>query len=258
VRALTRLRAAALVSCAALIACTAPPQAVPETRHSGFDDMSPALQALQQDDTRNPGMLWVQEGQALWSQRAANGQSCAACHANGLPGVAALYPAFDAALGKPLTLASRIDRCRVQHLGQSAQGADGAQVLPLSAWLARQSRGARVVSTADPRMTAWTERGARLWQQRLGQLNLSCAQCHDARAGQLLGGATIPQGHATGYPIYRLEWQTLGSLERRLHGCVVGVRAQPFAPAADEWLALEAYIHQRAAGLRHEGVAVRP
>ena len=73
-----------------------------------------------------------------------------------------------------------------------------------------------------------------------------------------LGGAPIPQGHATGYPIYRLEWQTLGSIERRLHGCVAGVRAEPFAPGADEWLALQVYLQQRAAGLRHEGVAVRP
>ena len=71
-------RAAALVLCAALWACTAPPPAAPETRHTGYDDMSPALQSLQRDDTRNPGMLWVQEGQAVWSQRAANGKSCAA------------------------------------------------------------------------------------------------------------------------------------------------------------------------------------
>jgi len=252
------LRASTLLWCAALLACTAPPPAAPETRRTGFDDMSPALQTLQRDDTRNPGMLWVQEGQALWSQRAANGHSCAGCHADGLEGVAARYPAFDVTLGKPLTLASRIDQCRVQQLGQSAQAADGAQVLPLSAWLAHQSRGARLAPSTDPRIAAWTERGARLWQQRLGQLNLSCAQCHDKRAGQRLGGAVIPQGHATGYPAYRLEWQTLGPLERRLRSCVAGVRAEPFAPGADEWLALEVYLMQRAAGMVHEGVAVRP
>ena len=37
-------------------------------------------------------------------------------------------------------------------------------------------------------------------------------------AGQKLAAVTIPQGHPTGYPIYRLEWQTLGSLKRRLRG----------------------------------------
>ncbi len=221
--------------------------------------MSPALQAMQRDDTRNPGMLWVLEGETLWSQRDANGKSCAGCHADGLSGVAARYPAFDASQGMPRTLASRIDQCRVQHRGETSQGADGAQVLPLTAWLAHQSRGARVAPpTRDPRMTPWAERGAQLWQQRLGQLNLSCAQCHDQRAGARLGGTPIPQAHPTGYPAYRLEWQSLGSLERRLRSCVVGVRAEPFSPGADEWLALETYLMQRAAGMAHEGVAVRP
>ncbi len=250
-----------LVVLALLGACTAPAPAAPaaqQTRRSGFDDMSAALQALQRDDTRNPGMLWVLEGQALWSQRAANGRSCAGCHADGLAGVAARYPAFDVAQNKPRTLASRIDQCRVQHLGQSAQAAAGDQVLALSARLAHQSRGERIAPPRDARMTPWAERGALLWQQRLGQLNLSCAQCHDQRAGARLGGAPIPQGHATGYPTYRLEWQALGPLERRLRSCVVGVRAEPFTPGADEWLALEVHLMQRAAGMAHEGVAVRP
>ena len=68
----------------------------------------------------------------------------------------------------------------------------------------------------------------------------------------------IPQGHATGYPIYRLEWQGLGSLQRRLRGCVVGVRAEPFAADAPEWLALEAWLAERAAGMAVATPAVRP
>jgi sulfur-oxidizing protein SoxA len=31
-----------------------------------------------------------------------------------------------------------------------------------------------------------------------------------------LAGNVIPQAHPTGYPIYRLEWQKMGSLQRRL------------------------------------------
>jgi L-cysteine S-thiosulfotransferase len=251
-------RCALPVVLASLAACTAPTPAAPDARRAGADFMSPALQALQRDDTRNPGMLWVQEGQALWSQRAANGRSCAGCHADGLQGVAARHPAFDATLGEPRTLASRIDQCRVQHLGESLQAADGAQVLPLSAWLAHRSRGEPVAPPRGERMKPWNDRGAQLWQQRLGQLNLSCAQCHDQRAGARLGGAPIPQAHPTGYPSYRLEWQGLGTLERRLRTCVVGVRAEPFAAGADEWLALEVYLMQRAAGMPYEGVAVRP
>jgi L-cysteine S-thiosulfotransferase len=238
-------------------ACAAPPAAEP--RRSGFDDMSPALQALQRDDTQNPAMLWVREGEALWSRAAANGMSCAGCHAGtALQNVAAHYPAFDAARNRPVSLAARIDQCRQRHLRAVPQGPDDAEVLALAAWLAHRARGQPLAPPADDRLAPWRVRGERLWQQRLGQLNLACMHCHDQRAGQRLGGTAIPQGHPTGYPIYRLEWQTLGSLQRRLRGCLVGVRAEPFAADADEWAALEVFLTDRARGLTMEGAAVRP
>ena len=46
--------------------------------------------------------------------------------------------------------------------------------------------------------------------------------------GRHLGGAPIPQAHPTGYPLYRLEWQGLGSLRRRLRNCMTGMRAEPY------------------------------
>jgi sulfur-oxidizing protein SoxA len=52
-----------------------------DTRHSGFDDLSPATQAIQRDDAQNPGMLWVGEGEALWNGKAGpRNQSCGGCH----------------------------------------------------------------------------------------------------------------------------------------------------------------------------------
>ena len=34
-------------------------------KRSSFDLMSPSTQAMQRDDTANPGMLWVLDGEAL-------------------------------------------------------------------------------------------------------------------------------------------------------------------------------------------------
>ena len=68
----------------------------------------------------------------------------------------------------------------------------------------------------------------------------------------------IPQGHATGYPLYRLEWQGLGSLQRRLRNCATGVRAEPWAWGAQEMVDLELYLMQRAAGMVVDAPAVRP
>ena len=68
----------------------------------------------------------------------------------------------------------------------------------------------------------------------------------------------IPQAHPTGYPIYRLEWQSVGSLQRRMRNCMIGVRAEPYAFGAPEFTALELYLRSRAEGLPVETPGVRP
>lgn len=224
--------------------------------------MSPALQTLQRDDSQNPGLLAVQDGAALWRSPAGAAQkSCADCHGDAsgsMAGVAARYPAWDTTLSAPLNLAGRINTCRQRHQHSAALPADHADALALAAFVGLQSRGLAAAPPVDARLAPLRAQGRALWGQRLGQLNLACSQCHDQSAGQKLAGATIPQAHATNYPSYRLEWQSLGSLQRRLRGCVVGVRAEPFAPDAQEWLALEAYLAQRAAGMAMEIPGVRP
>ena len=100
--------------------------------------------------------------------------------------------------------------------------------------------------------------GAAIWARRQGQLNLSCAICHDDNAGKKLAGVTIPEAHPTGYPIYRLEWQALGSLKRRLRNCLVGVRAEAYPYEALEYVALEVFLMDRAKGMILESPGVRP
>src|SRR5229473_5522557 len=88
-------------------------------RRSGYSFMAPDTQAIQNDDTANPGMLWVLDGEALWKSKAgAAGKACADCHDDArasMKGVAAHYPAFDKTLGRPVNLEQRINMCRVEH-----------------------------------------------------------------------------------------------------------------------------------------------
>lgn len=248
-------------------AATSAPQAAAriaatDKRRSGFDFMGPATQAMQRDDDRNPGMLWVQDGEASWARPPGNGgKACVACHASAqssMAGVAARYPAFDAASARPVTLGQRIDLCRQRHQGLSALAPEHDVLLGLEAFVALQSRGRPIAPPQDPRLAPFIAQGRQLFGQRMGQLNLSCSICHGDNAGRRLGGSPIPEGHATGYPIYRLEWQALGSLQRRLRSCMTGVRAEPFASGAPEWVALELYLAQRARGMPLETPAVRP
>jgi sulfur-oxidizing protein SoxA len=231
-------------------------------RRSGFDFMTPQTQALQADDMSNPGMLWVQQGEQLWQKPEGRADiACAGCHGDAgqtMRGVAARYPAFDEATGRPIDLAGRINSCRAakQQTGPLAPESD--ELLALTSYVAHQSRGMPVTPATDARLTPFRDNGQRLFQSRIGQLDLSCASCHDENWGKRLGGSTVPQAHPTGYPLYRLEWQSVGSLQRRLRNCMVGVRAEPFAFGAPELVDLELYLMERARGLTIETPAVRP
>ena len=237
-------------------------QAQADARRSGFETMGAATQAMQRDDRENPGMLWVRDGEALWSRKAGRAdRSCADCHdaaPASMRGVAARYPAFDAALQRPVNLGQRINRCRQERQQAEALRAESQELLSLESYVAHQSRGLPIAPPDDPRLAPFRERGRELYRQRLGQLDLACAQCHDDHAGKRLGSSVIPQGHPTGYPVYRLEWQGLGSLHRRLRGCLTGVRAEPFPPGAPELVELELHLAARAAGMPVETPAVRP
>ena len=232
-----------------------------DPRRSGYQDMGPSRRAMQDDDTANPGMLWVGEGKVLWAKRegAAN-KACADCHAgeSAMAGVAARYPAFDAATNRPIDLGQRVNRCRVEQQKAEPLTAESRELLALTAFIVRQSYGQPVAPPEDPRLKPFVAAGEALWRQRQGQLNLSCAQCHDDNAGGRLAGAAIPQGHPTGYPVYRLEWQAVGSLQRRLRNCLVGMRAEPYAYDSAEYVALELYLMSRSSGMKLEAPGVRP
>ena len=233
-----------------------------DMRKSGFEFMGPSTQAMQKDDTLNPGMLSVKDGEALWQKPAGQShKACVTCHGpaeRSMKGVAARYPTFGDVLNRPIGLSQRINQCRVQHQQATPLRAESADLLALESYVALQSRGLPMSPPNDPRLLPFRQAGEQRFMQRMGQLDLSCAQCHDANAGNKLGSSVIPQAHPVGYPVYRLEWQAMGSLQRRLRNCMTGVRAEPFAYGAPELIELELYLAARAKGMPGETPGVRP
>ena len=231
-------------------------------QRSGFAAMSPQTRAMQLDDALNPAMLWVKDGQALWRRVLGQAQrSCESCHgapAASMRGVAARYPALDSVAQQPVDLAGRINLCRTRNQLAPAWAREAPELLALEALVALQSRGTALSPPADPVLTRFRERGAALFGQRLGQLDLSCSNCHDALVGRRLGGSVIPPADPLPYPAYRLQWQSLGSLQRRIRSCMTGVRAMPFAYGDPEMVELALYLAARAAGLALEAPGVRP
>jgi L-cysteine S-thiosulfotransferase len=233
-------------------------------RRTGYELLGPTTKAMQDDDMSNPGMFWVLDGEALWTRAAgAAAKACTGCHgdaAESMKGVAARYPAFDDKAGRPIDLEQRINQCRIDRQGAPALARESRELLALTAYVARQSRALPIedVVAGDERLKPFLAAGQGLFERRQGQLNLSCAQCHEELWDKRLAGNIISQAHPTGYPQYRLEWQTLGSLQRRLRNCLIGLRAETYPYGAPEYVDLALYLMWRARGLPIEAPAVRP
>ncbi len=228
---------------------------------SGIDFAGADVRAMQADDFANPGMLWVERGEALWKAAAgAQGRSCASCHGDAptsMRGVATRYPAWDPGSRRVIDLEGRIQACRREHQDapMSARGSD--PLLALAAYVAYQSRGLPLKVDIEGAARPAFERGRLFYYARHGQMNIACAQCHEQHWGKHLLVETISQGHGTAYPAYRLEWQALGSLGRRLRACLFGIRAEMPDEGAPELVELAFFLAWRAEGLPLEAPGVR-
>jgi sulfur-oxidizing protein SoxA len=222
--------------------------------------MTSENQAMQDDPNLNPALFWVMDGHSLWKEKlGAKNVACASCHGDSgqkMAGVATQFPKVQK--GKLQTLEGQINQCRTSKQGASALAYESKELLALTTFVANQSKGLPIDIQETPQNRKDLQQGRQFFNERMGQLNLSCAQCHQDRAGFKLGGSLIPQGHPTAYPSYRIEWQTLGSLQRRLRNCMSGVRAKQFEYGSIEMAQLELFLMWRARGMPLETPGVRP
>ena len=244
-----------------------------DTRTSGHVYLSPQLQALQDDAQRNPVALWQERGQSLWQAQ------CSSCHGamDSIKRSVAGFPRLSGDGKTLVNLEDQIVRCQQRGAASStpptqaltsAPGTSALEsdsVLSLSVALHQVAKGERIQvapsrSASPDHTTQWQARlasGERLYQTRIGRMNLACMHCHDGKVGAQMRADIISQGHPTGFPIYRMAWQTLGSLDRRLRACYSGVQA-PIPPAGSADLRdLELFLKVRANGMVLDGPAIR-
>ena len=229
---------------------TAPtPLIAKEALRSGSTFTSAALRAQQKDDDLNPGMLWVDQGREIFAR------DCERCHAKA-EGLAARLPKL-ASDGTVVTLERQINRCQTERVEQPAYATESQPLLGLATYLAFASRGMAQTVASDVTQSAAWRRGHNEFTRVQGKLDFNCRSCHDQLYGKRVRNQAISQGHGVGYPAYRVEWQTLGSLNRRLRACFFGMETI-VPPVSDPILAdLELYLAWRAQGLPIEAPAVR-
>lgn len=216
-----------------------------DARKSGTTYLSKQLQELQNDADKNPAQLWIASGQQLWKA------SCASCHGTvaSMKSKVISYPKLNAS--KKLV---NLEDALTDH---AAIKVTSDEVLTLSAALHDAAKGELIHTTP---IEPYYARGKELWNTRMGRINLACAHCHDianGRVGAHMKAEVISQALPTGFPIYRMSWQSLGSLERRLRACYSGVQA-PLPPiGSPELRDLELFLKVRANGMMIDGPSIR-
>jgi len=228
---------------------------------SGWVFRSSETQELQMDDFDNPGMIFVDQGMDDWeTEEGTAGKSCSSCHGDveeSMAGVRAVYPKWNETAGEVRTMAQMINECREDRMGAEALGYTSAKMARMEALISVQSRGMPVnVAIDGPVADVWAK-GKEMFYSRTGQLDLSCASCHEENYGNRIRSDHLSQGQINGFPVYRLKNAKLTTPHGRFKGCVRDTRAETYKPGSDDFVALELYVASRGNGLSVEGVSVR-
>mgnify|MGYP000125562620 CR=1 FL=1 len=227
---------------------------------SGWLFRSDDTRVMQADDFDNPGMIFVEQAEEVWNTAdGSEGKSCASCHEGpeSMAGVRAVYPKWNETAGEVYTLEMQINACRTERMGAEKWKYSGGDMVNMTALISSVSRGMPVnVAIDGPGQSTW-EKGKELYYTRTGQLELSCANCHEDNYGNMIRADHLSQGQTNGFPVYRLKNTKLNSVHSRFKGCVRDTRAETYADGSPEFVALELYVASRGNGLSVEGPSVR-
>jgi sulfur-oxidizing protein SoxA len=227
---------------------------------SGWAYRDTETRAMQMDDFDNPGMIFVDRAIDTWSMAdGTEGKSCASCHEGpeAMAGLRAVTPRVDEKTGKVMNIEAYVNDCRTTRMGAEAWNLRGNEMTDMLALISFQSRGEPVNVAIDGAAAPFYEQGKEIYYTRYGQLELSCASCHEENNGNYIRSDHLSQGHTNGFPVYRLKDAGLVSAQGRFVGCVRDTRAETFKAGSDEFNALELYVASRGNGLAVEGVSVR-
>lgn len=226
---------------------------------SGYRYASPENRSLQDSD--NPAMKLYGAGESLWNKaEGAAKKSCASCHGDAqksMKGVATRFPAYFKLSKKPQTIESRINLCRVKFMQARPLPYESDPMLALSIYVKRQSKGMAMSVAGDGPLAPFLKKGKAYYTARRGQLDTSCAACHDKYAGMRYRDQKLSQGHANGFPAFSQRSKKTGSLLRQVNQCLTRLRATPLKAGSDTLTNLELYLAWRAGGLGIETPAVR-
>eukprot|EP00824_Muranothrix_gubernata_P013165 TRINITY_DN27565_c0_g1_i2.p1 TRINITY_DN27565_c0_g1~~TRINITY_DN27565_c0_g1_i2.p1 ORF type:complete len:284 (+),score=6.22 TRINITY_DN27565_c0_g1_i2:77-853(+) len=201
----------------------------------------------------------IDRGAELYEKKFANGNSFAICFPD--PAIGGDYPMFDDAKQEVVSLSSAINECLTSN-GEKKWGMKKGKMADLEAFIANSTKEAEKkvnIKIESAEAQAAYERGKEYYYSQRGYLKLSCATCHVQGAAQRVRNESLSQllGHTTHFPVYRLKWQGLGTLERRMEGCVKDQGQNPPKPNSKEMKELLYFMAYMSNGMQVDGPDIR-
>ena len=260
-----------LLMAVALAMCAIPAMAQ-KTASQGIDE----YRAMLQDG--NPAELFEAKGEDLWKKaRGPKNATLEKCDLGKGPGVFkgafVELPKYFADTQKMQDLESRLVTCM-----ETLQGFNGAEisktafgrgemanVTALATWIAAESKGQRFnLSQAHPQEKTFYEVGKRLFFQRGGTHDFSCASCHGEEGKRIrlqdLPILTKNPGDGVGFaawPAYRVSNGQMWSMQLRLNDCYRQQRFPYPGFASDATIALSTYLGVNAKGAASVAPAIK-
>jgi sulfur-oxidizing protein SoxA len=229
-----------------------------DTLYSGWRFRAVETQALQTDDFDNPGMVFVDQAIDQYSKvDGTEGKSCSSCHENveDFAGLRATLPRVED--GQLVAMENLINECLTDRMGAEEWEWSKGKMTSMTGLIGLQSRGLPINVAIDGDATPFWDKGKELYYTRVGQLDMSCSNCHEDNYGTMIRADHLSQGQINGFPTYRLKNAKLNSTHARFKGCMKNIRAEPFKEGSEEFKALELYLASRGQGLTVETPSVR-
>jgi L-cysteine S-thiosulfotransferase len=248
------------------------PAMAQKTASQGIDE----YRAMLQDG--NPAELFEAKGEDLWkTPRGPKNASLEKCDLGKGPGVVkgtfVELPRYFADTQKMQDLESRLVSCM-----ESLQGFNAAEILKtpfgrgemanvtaLATWIAAESKGLRFnLSQTHTQEKTFYEVGKRLFFQRGGTHDFSCASCH-GEVGKRIRLQDLPiltqnPGDGVGFaawPAYRVSNGQMWSMQLRLNDCYRQQRFPYPGFASDATVALATYLGVNAKGATSAAPAIK-
>jgi L-cysteine S-thiosulfotransferase len=226
----------------------------------------------------NPADLFEAKGEDLWKQkRGPKAASLEKCDLGKGPGVVkgafVELPRFFSDTGRVQDLESRLLTCMESlqgfNSGEIAKLAFGkgemANVTALATWISSQSKDMGFnLSQAHPQEKVFYEVGKRLFFQRGGPHDFSCASCH-GQEGKRIRLQDLPAlygnpGDGLGFaawPAYRVSNGQMWGMQQRLNDCYRQQRFPYPGFGSDATIALGTYLGVNAKGAKSIAPAIK-